>query len=159
MRVASRSGWIALLALGLAGLAGAPARADLIFFQDGYVLQGKVRREMTAELDPVSKEMTLIPKGFILLDDGPRRIYFSQNQVRIVEQLPPPPTSASSSERAPTSWSTSPCRPSSRSIEVGPWNYQTWRRELSLRRSGAGPRSSSCRGWPPSPPISPGWTP
>src|SRR5262249_16961944 len=41
-------------------------------------------------LDPVSKEMILIPKGFFMLDDGPRRVYFSPSQVRIVEKLPPP---------------------------------------------------------------------
>src|SRR4051812_26290902 len=69
----------------------APARADLVFLKDGHVLQGKVRREFTAEFDAISKDMVLMPKGFFMLDDGPRRIYFSPSQVRIVEKMSPPP--------------------------------------------------------------------
>src|SRR5262245_51509902 len=80
--------WLA--AVGLALLASGAVRADLIFMQDGFVLQGTLRREATGVFDPVTKEMILMPKGFTLLDDGPRRIYFSPGQVRIVEQLPAP---------------------------------------------------------------------
>ncbi|HZY85848.1 MAG TPA: hypothetical protein VFE78_13520, partial [Gemmataceae bacterium] len=73
-----------------AALAAGPARADLIFLKDGFVLQGQVRRESVTQFDPSSKEPIVIPKGFFLVDDGPRKIYFSPNQVRIVEKMAPP---------------------------------------------------------------------
>src|SRR5262249_31006586 len=66
------------------------AQADLLFLKDGFILQGKVRRESIVEFDPVGKDMVTIPKGFFLLDDGPRRIYYSPAQVRIVEKMPEP---------------------------------------------------------------------
>jgi pimeloyl-ACP methyl ester carboxylesterase len=74
----------------LAALAAGPARADLIFLKDGFVLQGQVRRESVTQFDPHSKEPVVIPKGFFLLDDGPRKIYFAPSQVRIVEKMAPP---------------------------------------------------------------------
>jgi hypothetical protein len=81
----------ALAAALLAALAAAaPARADLIFLKDGFVLQGQVRRESVTQFDPSSKEPIIIPKGFFLVDDGPRKIYFSPSQVRIVEKMEPP---------------------------------------------------------------------
>ena len=81
----------ALAAALLAALAAAaPARADLIFLKDGFVLQGQVRRESVTQFDPYSKEPVIIPKGFFLVDDGPRKIYFSPSQVRIVEKMEPP---------------------------------------------------------------------
>jgi hypothetical protein len=66
------------------------ARADLLFLKDGFILQGKVRRESVTEFDPVGKDLFVIPKGFFLLDDGPRRIYYSPSQVRIVEKMAQP---------------------------------------------------------------------
>src|SRR5436190_22980 len=75
-----------LLAMTLCALA-APAQADLVFFKDGYVLQGKIRREGTNEYDSTSKDFTWMPKGFYYLDDGPRKIYFTPTQVAIVERL------------------------------------------------------------------------
>src|SRR4051794_397674 len=79
-----------LLGLLLLGLATTTAEADLIFFKDGYVLQGMVRREGTSEYDPGSRDMTWMPKGFYFVDDGPRRVYFTPTQVAIVERLAPP---------------------------------------------------------------------
>ena len=70
--------------------AGGLARADLIFLKDGFVLQGRVRREGVTEFDQQAKEPIFIPKGFFLLDDGPRYIYFSPTQARIVEKKAPP---------------------------------------------------------------------
>ena len=136
MRVASRFGWIALLALSLTDLAAAKARADLIFLQDGYVLQGKVRREFTAELDSVTKEMQIFPKGFFLLDDGPRRIYFSQKQVRIVEKLDAPADERVVSRKGSYIMVTQPMPAILEVLEVGPWNLQTWRREYHFRAPG-----------------------
>src|SRR4051812_9421390 len=86
MRRFAGSGLLALVMLGLA----ASARADLIFFKDGYVLQGKVKREGTTEYDSGSREFTWMPKGMYFVDDAPRRIYFSATQVAIVERLSPP---------------------------------------------------------------------
>jgi predicted esterase len=80
---------LALLALTLG--AAEESRADIIFLKDGFVLQGKVRREGTTEIDSVTRESAFIPKGLFTLDDGPRRILFSPRQVRIVERMPPPP--------------------------------------------------------------------
>jgi predicted esterase len=80
----------ALPALLLALLAASPALADLLIFKDGFVLQGKVKREAVSEFDPVSRESFTMPRGFFLIDDGPRRVYFSQSQVRIAEGMPAP---------------------------------------------------------------------
>jgi pimeloyl-ACP methyl ester carboxylesterase len=79
--------WILLAALTLPAPA---ARADLLFMKDGFILQGKVMRESVTEFDSVAKEMYIVPKGFFLIDDGPRRVYYSTQQVRIVERLSPP---------------------------------------------------------------------
>jgi pimeloyl-ACP methyl ester carboxylesterase len=61
-----------------------PARADLLYFKDGFALEGKVKREMTLEFDQVGKQAYHMPKGFYFVDDGPRRIFFSPSQVRYV---------------------------------------------------------------------------
>jgi pimeloyl-ACP methyl ester carboxylesterase len=86
-RSAVRVGLLALV-LGLSPMRS--ARADLIFLKDGFVLEGRVRRESVTEVDPFSKEPFVIPKGFFLIDDGARRVYFSPTQVRIVEKKEPP---------------------------------------------------------------------
>jgi pimeloyl-ACP methyl ester carboxylesterase len=86
MRRFAGSGLLALLMLALAG----SSRADLIFFKDGFVLQGKVKREGTNEYDSVSREFTWMPKGMYFIDDYPRRVYFTPTQVAIVERLAPP---------------------------------------------------------------------
>src|SRR4051794_24858567 len=65
-----------LLGLCVHGL----ARADLLFLKDGFSLQGKIRREGVTVVDPVNREVVTIPRGFFLLDDGPRRIVFSPSQ-------------------------------------------------------------------------------
>jgi hypothetical protein len=130
---ASRFGRIALVASLLGGLTVSGSRADLIFLKDGYVLQGTVRRETTAELDPVSKEMTLIPKGFFMLDDGPRRIYFSPAQVRIVEKLAAPVEERVVQRKV--SWILNPpiMPPIEEVLSVSEWNYKTWKREYHFR--------------------------
>src|SRR5262249_35096744 len=52
-----------------------------IFLKDGFVLSGQVKREEAIEVDPYSHEPFRVPKGFFLLDDGPRRIVFSPSHV------------------------------------------------------------------------------
>jgi hypothetical protein len=82
---------MSFLLLGLAAL-GLPesARGDLIILKDGFIIQGNVRREGVTEFDPGSKEVVWMPKGLFLVDDVPRRIYFSPTRVRIVEKLAAP---------------------------------------------------------------------
>jgi hypothetical protein len=126
--------WRTVLAAVLLGLAGGTVRADLLFLKDGFVLQGKVRRESVTEFDPVSKDMMIIPKGFFLLDDGPRRVYFSPAQVRIVERMPNPPEERFRNGtvywilHAPGVSTTPP--PIIGDIEAGPWN-ERWQRSYS----------------------------
>src|SRR5262249_25425505 len=63
------------------------ARADFIFLKDGTVLQGKIIQESSVEFDQTTHEPVRLASGFFLVDDGPRRTYFCQNQVsRVVTQ-------------------------------------------------------------------------
>jgi pimeloyl-ACP methyl ester carboxylesterase len=121
----------ALLAVVLAGLAGA-VRADLIFLKDGHVLQGKVRREGTSVWDPGSRDFHWVPKGFFLVDDGPRRIYFSPSRVSIVEKLSSP-----SEERVVRRkleyLLPRPMLPLIGVVKVDDWDYKTWKREYYFR--------------------------
>ncbi|MFO0927760.1 MAG: hypothetical protein U0736_12100 [Gemmataceae bacterium] len=122
--------WLfAAVVLALAGV----ARADLIFFKDGFVLQGQVRREYTSEFDPVSKDMTLIPKGFLMLDDGPRRMYFSPSQVRIAERYAAPAQDRVLNPRPRLLLNPRPLPPIQEVLEVGKWDFNTWLREYFFR--------------------------
>jgi hypothetical protein len=67
-----------------------PARAELLFFKDGFPVEGKVTREMTIEFDQVGRDAYYMPKGFFFLNDGPRRIFFSPARVRYVSEKDPP---------------------------------------------------------------------
>src|SRR4051812_48344353 len=58
-------------------LCAATAHADLLYFKDGYVLQGKVKRNTDAEFDSAARDFIYIPKGPFFIDDGPRVVYFS----------------------------------------------------------------------------------
>src|SRR5215813_7926004 len=86
-----RKHWLAGVLAVLVCVVGV-ARADLIFFTDGYVLQGKVVRQTTTELDSATGELFTIPRGFYFVDDGPRRVYFCnhKNRMSLVERLVPP---------------------------------------------------------------------
>ncbi len=87
--------------VGLSALLAAPTllpaqgRANnhygLVILTDGFVLQGMVVREDTAiEEDPITGTPFEYQKGFFQVDDGPRRIVFSQRQVRVVTKVDPP---------------------------------------------------------------------
>src|SRR5947209_1221257 len=87
--------------LGLVAYVAAPAdlpaqgrlndHYGLIVLNDGYVLQGKVQREgAVTDVDAVTQTPFTVPKGFFLVDDGPRRIVFSQKQVRVITKMDPP---------------------------------------------------------------------
>lgn len=115
-----------------------PVWADIIFFEDGYVLAGKIRREVVSEFDPISREAHMMPKGFTMIDDGPRRIYFSPIRVRIVEQ-----TATATGERfvtRPTRFIGNPLKmpPILEVVEEGPWNYATWERDYFVRTPTSG---------------------
>jgi pimeloyl-ACP methyl ester carboxylesterase len=80
----------AALAGFMLALAATVATADVIVLKDGFVLQGKVKRETALEFDKVGGEMIAIPKGFFMIDDGPRRVYFSPGQVASADKKDPP---------------------------------------------------------------------
>ncbi|HTU21327.1 MAG TPA: hypothetical protein VMG10_24955 [Gemmataceae bacterium] len=82
---------LTLLAMFLSLAAGIrPARADLLFFKDGFPVEGQVKRQMSLEFDKVARDVYYMPKGFFFLDDGPRRIFFSPSQVRYVSEKDSP---------------------------------------------------------------------
>ncbi len=97
MPTAFRASWcrhalgLVLVGVVLSGFVNSrPARADMIFLKDGFAIQGQVKREMTLEFDKIGGEMYHMPKGFFFVDDGPRRIFFSPSQVRLVYPKDPP---------------------------------------------------------------------
>jgi pimeloyl-ACP methyl ester carboxylesterase len=108
-------------------------QADLIFLKDGHVLQGTVRREFTAEFDAKTRDITLIPKGYFLLDDGPRRIVFSQSQVRIVEKTPPATEDRVIRRPQRLIVNPRPLPPVLEVVETGPWDVKTWERNFFFR--------------------------
>ncbi|HTU92680.1 MAG TPA: hypothetical protein VMF69_21545, partial [Gemmataceae bacterium] len=60
-----------LAAILSVGFGAVPIRADLFFFKDGTVVEGRVKREMTLEFDQVARDAYYMPHGFFFLDDGP----------------------------------------------------------------------------------------
>ena len=128
MRPLAIASW--LLAATLLAFPSPDARGDIIFLKDGYALQGRVRREVTAEYDPVGKEMIYIPKGFYSLDDGARWIYFSPTQVRVVEKMPPPMEERILSRNVRYLAMPTKMQPILRVVETGPWDYVKWERDF-----------------------------
>ena len=55
-----------------------------LVLSDGFVLQGKVRREGSYEIEE-GQAVVFMPKGFFFLDDSPRRQYFS---TALMQQAP-----------------------------------------------------------------------
>lgn len=77
-----------LLAAGLAVavLAGA-APGEVVILKDGFVVQGKVGKEMERIFDPATGQGFTVPKGngFDFLDDGPRVVIFSSHHKQLGE--------------------------------------------------------------------------
>jgi pimeloyl-ACP methyl ester carboxylesterase len=71
-------------------LIAAPAAAHLIVFRDGFVIEGQAKQNTTIVVDTGTKEAVMMPKGHVVIDDGPRRILFSPFQASIVENKAPP---------------------------------------------------------------------
>lgn len=80
---------LVIFAVGTVACLTPSTRADLIFLKDGFVIEGKTKQESKVEIDPFGGAVVL-PKGAVYVDDGPRRFYFSQTMVRIVEEKEPP---------------------------------------------------------------------
>lgn len=74
-----------LVYLGCVAFA-AKSQADLVYLKDGYVLEGKVKRDHQLELDPATKEPVAYPRGLFQVDDGCRRVHFLPSQARIAER-------------------------------------------------------------------------
>ena len=74
-----------LAATGAFGLV-CVSKADFVYLKDGYILEGKVKRDHQIELDPLTKEAIVFPKGFFQVDDGARRIYFLPSHAQIAEK-------------------------------------------------------------------------
>src|SRR5262249_7171657 len=64
---------------------------DVIIFKDGFVLKGKVRRQIEWHIDPITGVGVPLAKvgGFYVVETDPRRIVFSPSQVQ--EVLPDTP--------------------------------------------------------------------
>jgi predicted esterase len=80
---APAAGLLLALLAGLLGFWPAVARADLIVFKDGFVVQGRLKRDMEALVDPGSRQWFAVAKlgGFFMVDDQARRVIFSASQV------------------------------------------------------------------------------
>ncbi len=76
---------LVLFALGL--LLPAPACADVVILKDGFIIQGKVRRENQEVVDAVSNESFVVPRGFFYVDDGARRHFFPPAQIQQIDSM------------------------------------------------------------------------
>jgi predicted esterase len=136
----SRSGrFLKLFVLGI-GLALAqgtpPARADMLFFPDGFAVEGRVKREMKLEFDRVGHDAYYMPDGFFYLDDGPRRIFFSPSQVRYVfEKDPPSEEKIFCKNPLPGQVNPKKFPPLLEVISAPAWN-DTWSRRFKFRAQG-----------------------
>jgi len=76
MRVCRFRLGLALPAAALLLATATLARGDLIFFADGFTIQGEVKEQRVLVTDSFSKESWVVPRG-VYVDDGPRRFFFS----------------------------------------------------------------------------------
>lgn len=78
------------LLLGLAVQSPIQAKWATILFDDGFVVQGDIKRDSVVEFDKEAKDVFVIPKGHFYLDDYPRRVQFSMKSLfKTIEQAPP----------------------------------------------------------------------
>jgi predicted esterase len=132
------------LVLTLLGLFVPPASAAVgdhygtIYFQDGFALQGFVRREGATEFDSVAHDVFFVPKGFFVVEDGVRRIVFSPKQVRTVDKKPTPIEESFALPGRPQVFGSAPPRfPLFLGVEeTTPWNDR-WDRTITLRTEGS----------------------
>jgi hypothetical protein len=67
-----------------------PARADLFFLKDGFVLSGHLTRDTITEIDPADRRPFEVPVGFYRVDDGPRIMTISPRWVGLPVRQDPP---------------------------------------------------------------------
>src|SRR3954469_5361171 len=72
------------VAFGVLIAGPAPAPADAVYLKDGYTLHGKVRREATIMLDPLTGAPLTVFKGsnFFVMDDRVRLVVFNHRNVK-----------------------------------------------------------------------------
>jgi hypothetical protein len=72
-----------LLCLAAVCLLPSPGRADLVIFKDGFLLSGKIKQDKEIFVDPLTKAWFPVARlnGFYMVDDGARRVIFSESQV------------------------------------------------------------------------------
>jgi Esterase PHB depolymerase len=115
--------------------------ADLVYLKDGYTIVGKVKRE--SEVIGEGGTVVSSPKlnGFFMVDDGPRRIVFSQKQVADLDKKDV------DRERGLIVLQRRIPRldhfkvPAGRYLDIGPWSDK-WDRTLTLQ---VGPSPNSTR--------------
>ncbi len=123
---------LALAALVLGTLP--PAHADLLFLKDGFVLSGKLKRPTDLEVDPNTHEVFTVPAGHFMVIDGPRRIFFSPTQVRIVEERVEAPEALIVNKL--NFMIANPKRPPMGEVlETSPWDDK-WQRTMRFRTEG-----------------------
>ncbi len=135
-----RSRSTALLCVIVAALASVPpaaAQSDykLVQFKDGFIVEGRLRRDNTYIVDPASKTMVRIsvPNGFYHVEDAVRNIIFSPRQVNDLVKAPERKdqvrfwkTPGRPSMELPSSWQIE---------EAFPWQASNWERKISLKTS------------------------
>jgi dienelactone hydrolase len=138
--------WIAGAFFGavLLALVGSSARADLIFLKDGTVLQGTIKRESKLEIDPVNpRESFTIPTGHYWVDDGPRKIYFSQGLVGTTEKKVAPTEEQIVYKNKSTIRDPEPLLSLDAYLEDTPWSDR-WDRTARLRIAGQNTKMGQC---------------
>src|SRR5437879_1925391 len=123
--------WLAVLVTAAVAVAEATtARADLIFFKDGFVIEGRMVREGERHIE--NNEMLFIPKGFFYVDDGVRRTYVCPMQIQ--EPTKKEFTFGDELSQRRTSYPSSVkgMPPIAEVLEATPWNDK-WQRTIMLR--------------------------
>jgi hypothetical protein len=126
---------LATVAAGVLACLSPVTRADLIFLKDGFVIEGKTKQETKVEIDPINREGFLLPTGAVYIDDGPRRFYFSQTMVRIVEEKESPGDDQLIHRRPGGIVSPRRMVPIDGVLDEPGWN-KDWERKLTIRSGG-----------------------
>ncbi len=118
--------------LGLAfTLVATSVSGDVVILKDGYVLEGKVRRESVTEFDPTSKEPFVLPKGFFMVETITKRIIFSANNVRSTEKKNLPSEEIYNNSRTVYIPQPRPLPPVGGIADPGQWDAK-WDRDIKI---------------------------
>lgn len=123
----------AALAAVVALMPASAARADVVIFKDGFTLQGKVKQPGQVEVDPGSGQPYWMPRGFFIVDDGVRRIYFSPAQVQgTAAGASAAPGGEERLQRLTGRTAHPGMSPLVQILWVSPWKYDKWERTLRM---------------------------